>query len=482
VEKRPEMVPGEHSRCLIGVVLLGFAVFIAYANSFAGVFQFDDFFAIVENPVVHSWSAWWADFLRGGIRPLLKLSYLFSYTTGGLFGFHLFNVTLHFCNTMLVFSLSRLLLEASAHPTRTQRFIPWLAALLFAVHPMQVEAVTYITGRSSSLMTFFYLASLLCYGYGRSSGRSVLVYLVGPLLYLMAFATKETGISLPVALLVFDAATRKGPCSACGRSVARTLRSQAVYWLAGLACVLVAVAHPGYRRLLTQSMSSTTLYQSVLTQAHGVCQLLLHAVLPTSLNIDPDLSVVRTLSFPVAGELLFIIGGLVLGLVALRRYPYIGFAILWFLFHTFLVYIVAARTDVINERHLYLGNWGLCLLFALALARALPAWPSGKKALCLSACCVVLLLMGVTITRNRIYASEVLLWEDTVKKSPAKARVHNNLGYAYYLSGNLEKAREAYMRALELNPGSVVTRNNLLQLDAGGTSPPRTDPLLPPRI
>ena len=118
MEKLPEMVPGEHSRCLIGAVLLGFAVFIAYANSFAGVFQFDDFFAIVENPVVHSWSAWWADFLRGGIRPLLKLSYLFNYTTGGLSGFHLFNVTLHFCNTMLVFSLSRLLLEASAHPAR----------------------------------------------------------------------------------------------------------------------------------------------------------------------------------------------------------------------------------------------------------------------------------------------------------------------------------------------------------------------------
>jgi tetratricopeptide (TPR) repeat protein len=137
---------------------------------------------------------------------------------------------------------------------------------------------------------------------------------------------------------------------------------------------------------------------------------------------------------------------------------------------------------VINERHLYLGNWGICLLFALALARAFRAWPGRTKTLWLAACCIVLLLMGATIARNRIYASEVLLWEDTVKKSPAKARVHNNLGYAYYLSGNLEKAREAYMKALELNPGSVVTRNNLLQLDTGEISPPRTDPLLPPRI
>ena len=191
---------------------------------------------------------------------------------------------------------------------------------------------------------------------------------------------------------------------------------------------------------------------------------------------------VRTLSLPVAGETLFVFGGLAFGLVALRKYPHLGFALLWFLFHTFLVYIAAARTDVINERHLYLGNWGICLLFALALARAFRAWPGRTKTLWLAACCIVLLLMGATIARNRIYASEVLLWEDTVRKSPAKARAHNNLGYAYYLSGSLAEAREAYRKALELNPGSVVTRNNLLLLDGGGAPHPQADPLLPPRI
>jgi hypothetical protein len=479
VEKNPDVMPGDRARCAIEVALLGVAVSIAYANAFAGVFQFDDYFVIVENPVVHSWSAWWADLVRGGIRPVLKLSYLLNYTTGGLFGFHLFNVTLHFCNTLLVYTLSRLLLAARPDYPHARRFIPLLTALVFAIHPMQVEAVTYITGRSSSLMSFFYLGTLLCYGYGRSSGRSVFVYLVGPSLFLLAFATKETGISLPVALLLFDVAIRKHPFSLF---IARNLRGHVIYWLVALACVFVAITHPGYRRLLMQTIFSTNLYEAVLTQAHGVCHLLFHAALPTSLNIDPDLSVIRTLSIPVAGEMLFIIGGLVLGLITLRRYPHLGFAILWFLFHTFLVYSVAARTDVINERHLYLASWGLCLLFAMALAGALRAWPRGQKALWLSACCIVLLLMGATIARNRIFASEVLLWQDTVKKSPVKARVHNNLGYAYYLSGNYEKAREAYIRALKLNPRSVVTRNNLLQLDAGGAPPLRTEPRLPPRI
>ena len=218
-------------------------------------------------------------------------------------------------------------------------------------------------------------------------------------------------------------------------------------------------------------MSSIPLYEAFLTQAHGVCYLLSHAVIPIGLNIDPDLSVVRTFSFPVALEVIFIVGGLVYGVVALWRRPHLGFAILWFLFHTFVVYTVAARTDVINERHLYPGSWGLSLLFAMALAYPFRASRTSNNVFRLSACCLALFLTGATVVRNGVYRSETLLWQDTVNKSPGKARVHNNLGYAYYLSGDLEKARKAYMKALELNPTSVVSRNNLILLDTDHRSP-----------
>jgi protein O-mannosyl-transferase len=269
-------------------------------------------------------------------------------------------------------------------------------------------------------------------------------------LFLLAFATKETSISLPVALLFFQGATRKGRLSP---RTARGLHGHLIYWLMALAFGFVAITHPGYKRLLMQSISFTNLYESVLTQAHGVWYLLSHAVVPTSLNIAPDLAVVRSVSLQVAGKSLSIIGALILGLIALRRHPCHGFAIPWFLFHTFLVYAIAARSDVINERHLYLGSWGLCLLFALAMARMLHSWPRIKKLVWVGAYCLVLLLMGLTIVRNKAYTSEVLLWQDTARKSPAKAG-------------------EAYTRALELNPTSIITRNNLAVLD-GGSAPPR---------
>ena len=466
VEQEGEQgMAGARAQCRIEIGLLGLAVVAAYANSFAGVFQFDDYRAIVDNPAVHSWSAWWADLLRGGIRPLLKLTYLVNYLWGGLFGFHLFNVALHLCNTVLVYFLSRLLLFGKPEPIPSQRFLPLLTALVFAVHPMQVEAVTYITGRSSCLMFSFYLGSLLCYRYGLATGRRLLTHFLGPFLFLLALATKETSISLPVALLLFDVAARKGSFGV------RRMRSSLIYWLLASAFIFVTIMHPGYRRLLLHSVSSIPLYEAFLTQAHGVCYLLSHAVIPIGLNIDPDLPVIRTFSFPVALEVIFIVGGLVYGVVALWRRPHLGFAILWFLFHTFVVYTVAARTDVINERHLYLGSWGLSLLFAMALAYPFRAHRTSDNVFRLSACCIVLFLTGATVVRNGVYQSETLLWQDTVNKSPGKARVHNNLGYAYYLSGDLEKARKAYEKALELNPTLVVSRNNLILLDADRRSP-----------
>jgi protein O-mannosyl-transferase len=451
---------GTRAQCGIEIGLFGLAVVAAYTNSFTGIFQFDDYHTIVDNPAVHSWSAWWADLLHGGIRPLLKLTYLANYLWGGLFGFHLFNVTLHFCNTVLIYFLTRLLLFAKPEPAPSQRFVPLLTALVFAVHPMQVEAVTYITGRSSCLMSFFYLGSLLCYERGRSNGRRLMTHFLGPVLFLLALATKETSISLPVALLLFDGVVQKGS------SGARSMPDHLVYWLLASGFMLAAITHPGYRRLLVHSVSSISLYEALLTQAHGVCYLLLHAVIPVSLNIDPDLSVVRSLSFSIATELIFIVGGLIYGLVALWRRSYPGFAILWFLFHTFVIYTVAARTDVVNERHLYLGSWGLSLFFVMVLARFFHGRQAGNKLFWLSACCITLLLTGTTVVRNRVYRSEILLWQDTVKKSPGKARAHNNLGYAHYLSGDLDNARKAYMEALELNPASAISRNNLILLDA----------------
>ncbi|MDP2806489.1 MAG: hypothetical protein Q8O24_11180, partial [Gallionellaceae bacterium] len=144
---------------------LTLAVIVSYANSLTGDFQFDDYNVIVNQAQVHSWSAWLAS-LDHGIRPLLKLSYTFNWAIStNSFGFHLVNLCIHLANTFLVYRLSQLFAENKS--AQQFKLIPLFTALLFATHPIHTEAVSYISGRSTSLMAFFYLAALLSYAIGR---------------------------------------------------------------------------------------------------------------------------------------------------------------------------------------------------------------------------------------------------------------------------------------------------------------------------
>jgi len=221
------------------LLLLAGAVAVVYLNSFRGVFQFDDYNVIVDNGGVHTWGAFLAGLPRG-IRPLLKFTYTLNWTSGlGLFGFHLVNVGLHAANAVMLFFLA-----SRVGGPSVSRFAALLPALLFAVHPVQTEAVTYISGRSVSLMAFFYLGSLLAYLRGRERGSRFLLYLASPFLFLLAAASKEVALTLPFALVLCEAARweRTG--------WKETLRAQAVHWGLLVALFVLFLAHAGYGQLL----------------------------------------------------------------------------------------------------------------------------------------------------------------------------------------------------------------------------------------
>src|SRR6185503_19414034 len=132
--------------------ILVVAVLLSYFNALGGVFQFDDYNVIVKNPDVHSLAAW-RDSMPG-IRALLKVSYALNWAIDARpFGFHLFNVLVHAINTVLVLRLLLALRKESVGPD----FAALVGAMLFALHPVQTEAVTYVSGRSVSLMALFYL-------------------------------------------------------------------------------------------------------------------------------------------------------------------------------------------------------------------------------------------------------------------------------------------------------------------------------------
>jgi hypothetical protein len=175
------------------LALLAVAVLAAYAASLPAAFQFDDYNVIVRNPAVQNWAAL-AGELGHGLRPALKVSYALNWTLGEgePWGFHAFNVLIHAANACLAYCVG---LRLARRWSVGMPDAIWLAALVFALHPVQTEAVTYISGRSTSLAATFYLGAVLVYLRAGPAWASLA-------LFALACATKETALTLPAALLL----------------------------------------------------------------------------------------------------------------------------------------------------------------------------------------------------------------------------------------------------------------------------------------
>ena len=140
--------------------------------------------------------------------------------------------------------------------------------------------------------------------------------------------------------------------------------------------------------------------------------------------------------------------------------PWLSFALAWALLQLIPLYLFLPRIDVANERQLYLVSWPL----ALALVAELSLWLK-PQVFRLSMVLLLVFLASLTLMRNQDFHSELALWQATVQYSPDKARVYNNLGYAYMQAGRTEEARAAFTTALQLDPEYYQARYNLLRLD-----------------
>lgn len=443
-------------------IILVSATTLVYLNSFRGTFQFDDFNVIVFNPVVHSWSAWWGDAYHGGIRSFLKFTWTLNWTSGmGLFGFHLFNLGIHTVNTILVYALSQKIMEVQQNiPDTLKTYVPLIAALFFTVHPIQTEAVTYISGRSASLITLFYMGSFLAYVHGRDIDHPIFMYVLSPVLFIFAVITKEVAVTLPAALLLWETIDRN-----TNFSVRRAFRFQRVHWALLCIIALLIFTHPRYRQPISFGLNFRSVHDNILSQIHGIIYLLSRLVMVHKLNIDPDLPVITQWSPMLIFYASFLGFMVVAGIICRKKCPWIYFVICWFFLHLLPVNSFIPRIDIINERHFYLAGWGIFLIFSTGLAILFAKFNINLKYIWTCIITLCLILGAFTISRNNVYRNEITLWKDTALNSPNKARIFNNLGYAYYLAGRSKEARKAYLRALQLDPNFILARNNLLLIE-----------------
>jgi protein O-mannosyl-transferase len=419
--------------------LLAAAACAAWANALGGPFQFDDYNVIVDNPRVHSLASW-ARSVGSGIRPLLNLSYTLNWVADpSPFGFHLVNVALHLMNTLLAY---RLCLALGVGVTTAL-----LAALLFGLHPIQTEAVTYVSGRSVSLMACAYLASVLAYVRGRR--------ILSVVLFAFALAAKEVAVTMPLVLVLYEAAT--GPSDGWRRAWRRLMP----HCLLLAVALIVGGASSRYRELLGVSVALRGPLENLATQLDALGYLVTRLVYPAALSIDPALAA----AFPprAPGMLMLLVVPATIGVASamLRRGSVAALAGLWFFVLLLPTNSVLPRIDVVNERQVYLAALGPFLLLALGVERlhARRRW-IGAIAFVLPATLAVM-----TWDRNREYRSEVALWRATVRVAPHNVRAWNNLGWAWQLAGCWPQAEAAYREALRLVPDQAGVRGNLRALN-----------------
>ena len=433
---------------------------LAYSNSFRGPFVFDDVDSIPGNPSIRGWAAALSPPSVGtsvGARPVANLTLALDYAIGGLrvAPYHATNLLIHLAAGLALFGLVRRTLESPVLGGRYERDAAKLAgavALLWTLHPLQTESVTYVIQRVESLMGLFFLLTL--YGLARSAGsRRPFAWLILSFLACLAgMATKEVMATAPVLALLYDRAFIAG-------SLREALRRRRLYYLALAATWIplgLLVASGSWSRGGSSGFGLGVSAGSYwLAQCGAIARYLRLSLWPSPLVFDYGSVLLRE----PGTSALYAIGILPLaatGLLLAWRRPALGFLGAWFFLILAPSSFVPVAVQVAAEHRMYLSLAAVMAALVIGGHALLPRrlWlPVGLAAAALG---------FATWVRNADYRSEIALWSDTVAKEPTNEYAHCALGTALSTApGRLAEAISEYEAALAIRPRYAMAENQL---------------------
>jgi len=417
---------------------------IAYSNSLDVPFAFDDIDSVQINYNVRfpNYSLYRPQTYIY-TRSLLYASFAFNYWLAGenVLGYHIVNLLLHLLNGLLVFAVAIRILKKVLTDPGLVRTYALLSAAFFLVHPVQTESVTYISSRSELLSTFFYLSGFLLF---LSLPESKIGFLAGlgiVLFLLIGLGAKETVVTLPAVVLLYDylfiAKTRLA-------GVFSRWRFYLVFVILGAAGAYYLVAKQIVAfGALVAARESIPRWNYLLTQPRVIIRYLRLLVFPTGLNLDYDFRVSVSILEPAVLLSLLVIAGLIVTAWRWRQTrPVFAFSIFWFFITLSPTSSIIPIPDVIFEHRLYLPLAGVCLSFPFVMEWFISLWKGRvrNRGLLVSATAVLAVLTTLTVLRNDIWRDEIRLWSDVISKSPHKLRVYSGVMYAYMKRGQDEKA------------------------------------------
>jgi tetratricopeptide (TPR) repeat protein len=431
------------------IVLL---VFLAYLPALHGGFIWDDDFYVTENPTLHNgeglWQIW---FMVGAVPqyyPMVHTTFWLEHHLWGLnpFGYHLVNILLHAMAAILFWQVLLRLRVPGA----------WLAATIFALHPVEVESVAWITERKNVLSAVFYFAAALAYlrfvAWEESGGPNRLRwhwYLGALVLFMAALLSKTVTASLPAALLLV-----------CWWKKGRIQRGDILpllpFFVLGMGLGLMTAWIEKYHVGAQGAEWSLTFGERCLIAGRALWFYAGKLAWPVQLTFIYPRWTVETLAwwqwlFPIAAA------GVVAGLWRARQRMGKGPLVAVLFFAGTLgpalgfVNVFPMRYSFVADHFQYLAGVGLIVLGAAGLNRMPRVIPA-----------TLVVVLGVLTWRQAgIYTDTETLWRKTLARNPDCWMAHNNLGLLLKNQGRIEEAMEHYHKAIQFNPNHFEALNNL---------------------
>ena len=479
---------------------------LSYSNTFDVPFQMDDVGNIVRNPAIKNLG----NFLQiDGIalssptdvfdKSLFKMRYIgyltfaLNYAVHGLdaWGYHFVNLLIHLTTSLLLYILVLLTFKTSRflsvhgeqqEPVNSRNVIAFFTALIFAVHPVQTQAVTYIVQRFASLATMLWMLSLVSYIMVRLSSVTATGvikrsswYVLSLVSAILAMKTKEFAMLLPVIIVIYEFMFLDGG-----------LKKRLLY-LAPLCLTLLTVplslmttANIGLTdsaAKISGALGGISRLDYLFTQFRVIVTYIRLLLFPANQRFDYDYPVYRSFFIPeVLISFLFLLSVFLLALFVyfLSRFPerrhshlyrLMAFGLFWFFITLSAESSFLPIADVIFEHRLYLPSIGFVLALVSAVELLRVEWCKRALAVIKFPLYALLLLAigfsAATYARNSVWRDRFGLLEDEVKKSPGKDRPRYLLGIMYGDHGLMEKAVYHLKIATAANPGSIGSHFSL---------------------
>ena len=458
-------------RSVITLAFIGFAI---YANAFYNQMFWDDNDSILNNLYVHDWGYFLqyfsenliagAGFFSNFWRPMLLTVFSLEWHLWGGWplGYHFVSTAFHIANAILIFRILHTLFQKYR--------VAILTALVFLVHPLQTESVTYIAGMADPLSVFFILLGIFFFLKFRASNVTLWksrFYLLSLIMYALALMSKETAIIMPALLIISDFFLDRGVEQIPFKERVRRIWNSAWPFLVigGLYFLLRATVLNfgdtfnlyGEATAYTSSFSIRifTFFQ-VITAYFGLL------FWPVGLHMERSVDMATSfLSLPVISGALIFLGLIALAFTQFKRYPILSFGILWFFIGLVPTSnILIPINGLIYEHWLYLPMVGIFLI-VIWLGEVLAEKYGVGKILLLIFLIFAIFLSVLTVERNKEWRAPVTFYNQTLSYSPESYRVINNLGMAYADQQEYALAETTYRRAIAVASSSPVAYHNL---------------------